>query len=47
VNAEYQAQMEEARRRMRAEGEAPAARAQAAPRRSRQIPALFARKPEQ
>jgi ATP-dependent RNA helicase RhlE len=44
VNAEHQAQVEEARRRMRAEGEAPAPRPDNAARRSRQLPALFARK---
>jgi ATP-dependent RNA helicase RhlE len=46
VNPEYQAQVEEARRRMRAEGEAPAPRPNNASRRSRQAPALFARKPD-
>jgi len=51
VNAEYQAQMAEARRRMREEGEQPASRPAAphphrSPQRQQQIPALFARKPE-
>jgi len=45
VNPEYQAQVEEARRRMREEGEQPAPRPQQGlPRRSRAVPALFARK---
>jgi len=45
VNPEYQAQVEEARRRMREEGEQPAPRPQqGSPRRSRAVPALFARK---
>jgi hypothetical protein len=43
INAEYQAQVEEARRRMRAEGEKPAS---SGPRRAKAVPALFARKPE-
>jgi ATP-dependent RNA helicase RhlE len=50
VNPEYQAQVEEARKRMREEGEQPAAPAQSARRRDRPLPALFAKKtdvPEQ
>jgi ATP-dependent RNA helicase RhlE len=43
INAEYQAQVEEARRRMREEGEKPVS---SGPRRARAVPALFARKPE-
>ena len=52
VNAEYQAQVEEARRRMREEGEQPAprpsgsSRPSGASRRAHRVPALFARKPE-
>ena len=46
INAEYQAQAEEARRRMREEGEQPAPRAHAGLRRARPVPALFGRKPE-
>jgi ATP-dependent RNA helicase RhlE len=46
INAEYQAQVEEARKRMQEEGEKPAPRPQAEPRRNRPVPALFARKTE-
>ena len=44
VNPEYQAQVEEARRRMREEGEQPAQRASGSPRRPQPVPALFGRK---
>ncbi|MFN2645618.1 MAG: DEAD/DEAH box helicase [Burkholderiales bacterium] len=44
VNPEYQAQVEEARRRMREEGEQPAPRSHGTPRRPQALPALFARK---
>ena len=46
VNPEYQAQVEEARKRMREEGEQPAAPAQSQRRRERAVPALFAKKTE-
>ena len=46
INAEYQAQVEEARKRMQEEGEKPAPRPQAEPRRNRPVPALFSRKTE-
>jgi ATP-dependent RNA helicase RhlE len=46
VNPEYQAQVEEARRRMREEGEQPAPRSSGSPRRAQAVPALFARKSE-
>jgi ATP-dependent RNA helicase RhlE len=49
INPEYQAQVEEARKRMQEEGEKPAPPAQPAhssPRRPRPTPALFARKSE-
>jgi len=51
VNAEYEVQAAEARRRMREEGEQPAPRPahrpHGQPRRPQQMPALFARKPEE
>jgi ATP-dependent RNA helicase RhlE len=46
INPEYQAQVEEARKRMREEGEPLPAPARATPRRDRPVPALFARKVE-
>lgn len=47
VNHEYQAQVEEARKRMREEGETPVRQdVRPAPRRERPLPALFARKVE-
>jgi ATP-dependent RNA helicase RhlE len=47
INPEYQAQVEEARKRMREEGEAVPQRTHSAPRREgRSVPALFSRKPE-
>ena len=45
INPEYQAQVEEARKRMQEEGEKPLARPQGE-RRTRPMPALFARKPQ-
>jgi ATP-dependent RNA helicase RhlE len=47
INAEYQAQVEEARKRMREEGEKPATPVPAQRRGPRPVPALFSRKREE